>query len=67
LGFVDPRISIAMTPGGGAAGIGFDGTGFGEDSAGLISAQKRNDQGNDEREQALRGRLRRGASWITNA
>ena len=35
-----PRISTAMTPGGGVAGIGFDGTGFGEEVAALISTQK---------------------------
>jgi hypothetical protein len=47
-GFVEPRISTAMTPGGGVAGIGFDGTGFGDGSATLISTQKGNDQGDDK-------------------
>jgi hypothetical protein len=45
---VEPRISTAMTPGGGVAGIGFDGTGFGEGSAARISPQMGNDQGDDE-------------------
>lgn len=36
-GFVVPRISTAMTFGGGVAGIGFDGRGFGEEGVSLIS------------------------------
>jgi hypothetical protein len=47
-GFVEPRISTAMTRGGGVVGIGFDGTGFGDDSAALISIQKGNHQCGDK-------------------
>jgi hypothetical protein len=49
-GFVEPRISTAMTPGGGVAGIGFDGSGLGEGCVALISTHKGNDQGDDKRQ-----------------
>ncbi len=47
-GFVESRISTAMTLGGAVGGIGFDGRGLGEGGVSLISTHKCNDQGYQE-------------------
>lgn len=37
---VEPRIATAMTPGGGVAGVGFDGNGLGDEVATLTSRRR---------------------------
>ena len=48
LGLLDPRVSTAITLGGGAEGIGLDGAGLGEAGVSLISTNQRNGSYGDD-------------------